>query len=201
MQILIPFQPNVVILDPLYNSMAGALSDEVVVRQFLTNMRVLRDKLGCALIMVLHTKKSMYSQKGHKFNLGKDALFGSTFFEANVDHMFMLEKVEYTNMVNVTCTTQRSGRIVKKLVIELVEPVPLYFREVKDRNLGQLKETALKVIKVLREHGDLTGQNIMKKLKIGRSCFYEAIKIPLKAGSIAKDSSRPVKYSLRENES
>src|SRR3990167_9501821 len=86
--------PDVVIFDPIYFTFTGSLSDDAVVRQFIGNLRIFKEALNCAIILIHHTHKQRWTTDGFTIEEGDEAIFGSKFFKAWADHilLFMYDK-------------------------------------------------------------------------------------------------------------
>ena len=83
--------PDLLIIDPIYFSFMGSLNDDETVRNFIGNIRIIKDSLGCAIILVHHTHKQRFDYTGNKLDEGDEAIFGSKFLKAWADHtMFIL---------------------------------------------------------------------------------------------------------------
>jgi hypothetical protein len=189
--------PDVLIIDPLYFAFEGSLSDDGIVRKFLGNIRKIKDKFGCAVIIVHHTHRIKFNAEGGLIDEGDDALFGSSAFKWWPDHIIFFTYNKKKNTRDFRCSTQRSGDILKKLELILVQPDPLYFRHADTADLG----VGLKICQLLAEPGNESGlcpNEICKTLDISRATFYRDITAPLSSGAIEKDDShRPVKYKIK----
>lgn len=189
-------QPDILILDPLYFSFEGSLSDDGIVRQFLGNIRRIKNHFGCAVIIVHHTHRVKFTPDGELLNEGDDALFGSSAFKWWPDHMIYFTYNKKKNIREFRCSTQRSGDILDKMELILMQPDPLYFRQAETGDLG----AGIKICHLLAEaqnRAGMTVEAICKALDLSRRTFYKDIKEPLKSGAITKDDNhRPVVYTF-----
>lgn len=186
--------PDILIIDPIYFAFRGSLSDDEVVREFIGNLRILKDTLKCAIILVHHTHKQKWSVKGEIINEGDEALFGSKFLKAWADHILMFLFDKAANKRSLHCNTQRSGDILKECNLHLVEPDPLYFRE--DKNEVNKDLFVLNFLQGPEFKEGLSAEEITNALGISRTHFYKSIKQPLAEGMILKlDGQRPIKYA------
>ena len=112
--------PDVLIIDPIYFAFSGSLSDDEVVRNFLGNLRVIKNKLGCALILVHHTHKDRNTQMGQKIEEDDEATFGSKFLKAWADHIFLFRFDKRNETRLLSCNTQRGGDIEPMVRMKLV---------------------------------------------------------------------------------
>ena len=185
--------PDIVIIDPIYFAFTGSLSNDEIVRQFIGNLRILKDRLGCAIMLVHHTHKAKFNYKGNTIKEGDEAMFGSKFLKAYPDHTLFLSYDPYTEIRSLSCGTQRSGDIVKQCDLKLVEPDPLYFEILKGE---PTKEDIILAKLMLPEYKEgLSQEEVTAKTGISRSTFYASMKKPITNKTIIKDESkRPVIY-------
>lgn len=185
------FAPDVLIIDPIYFAMSGSLSDDLSVRAFIGNIRELKNELNCSVGLVHHTHRIKLDKYGKMILEGDEAIFGSKFFKAWADHTILFAYDKKRNVRIFSCATQRSGDIVDSLQLELVQPDPLFFRELdqpvtkEDQICSLLKTTG---------NGGMTPEEIMSSLDMKRNTFYSSLKGPLGKGKIGKENGKPVKY-------
>lgn len=188
-------KPDIIIIDPVYFAFTGGLSDDLAVRQFIGNLRVLKDRLKCALILVHHTHKVKFDNKGNVVMEGDDAIFGSKFLKAWPDHLIMFSYDQRKEIRTVSCSTQRSGDIIKQCNLRLIQPKPLYFEETEKA----LSKSALIMNILMQTKQEMTADELCRALDIGRNSFYTSVKEPLRDGVIHKTDSRPVRYSYNNS--
>lgn len=191
--------PDVIIIDPIYFAFEGSLSDDGVVRQFIGNLRILKDTLHCAIVLIHHTHKTRFNADGCIIDEGDDVIFGSRFLKAWADHLLLFTYDKRKEIRTLSCDTQRSGDIVKECNLRLVEPDPLYFEETK---LDVSKQfMIINLLQAEQYKRGLSAEEIMEALLIGRNTFYNSVKQPQKEGIIYVDRSvRPPLYVFRGNE-
>ena len=190
--------PDVVILDPLYFAFSGSLSDDEVVRKFIGNIRILKEELNCAIILIHHTHKIRYNFKsGSVLDEGDDAIFGSKFLKAYPDHTLMFVYDKKREVRILTCATQRSGDIIKSSMLRLVEPDPLYFEETIEI---PTKESVILGLLSRHEYRDgLTVKQILQGTGLSHTTFYESVKKLIRDGNVEKiDVPRPVIYKVKK---
>ncbi len=185
-------KPDIIIIDPLYFAFSGSLSQDDIVRQFIGNLRILKEKLGCAIILVHHTHKKKWDNTGNKIDEGDEAIFGSVFFKAWADHILFLAYDKRTGVRTLSCTTQRSGNILKLCQLRLVEPDPLYFEE--SEGTPTRETQILNILMQEEQVNGLTADEFMKISEMGHTTFYKSVKKPLAEGVISKSTQRPVRY-------
>ena len=185
-------KPDILIIDPIYFAFMGSLSNDECVREFIGNLRVIKDRLGCALILVHHTHKERWSSDGFKIDEGDEAIFGSKFLKAWADHilMFIYDKKNETR--SMICKTQRSGDIIKEIKLKLIEPTPLYFAPMEDKQTHELR--ILTLLQQSKFRDGMVQEDICEILKISTSAFHYSIKGLLTNDIILKNNGRPVIY-------
>lgn len=186
--------PNVLIFDPLYFCFTGSLSDDGIVRKFLGNIRRIKDRFSCAVIIVHHTHRMRFNKEGDLVDEGDDAIFGSSALKWWPDHIIFFTYNKKRGIREFRCTTQRSGDILDKIELKLEQPIPLYFRGLKATDTAN----GFKIMKLL-ELEELSCNEMCDRLEISRASFYRDVKPLLKSKAIGKtETSRPVTYSIRE---
>lgn len=190
------FNPDILIIDACYFAFRGSMSDDKVVREFLGNLRVIKDALGCAIIVVTHTHKGRLNLQGGKIDERDEAIFGSQFFRAWADTLLLLTYSLRTGLRTLSCDTQRSGDIEKVCSLKLNQPNPLYF-EVYD----ETPKVDIRLEQLFKDSPNrcFTIKDIEDKLKIGRRTVYTYL-TPLIASKVVEknDNIRPVEYYLRK---
>ena len=192
-----PYEPDVVIIDPIYFAMVGSLSDDGPVRKFTGNIRRIKDSLDCAVVLVHHTHKIRLKPTGEPIMEGDEAIFGSKFLKAWPDHILMLSHNKTTGIRRLTCGTQRSGDIMETVTLNLHGPIPLYFEEIDAKNIDKEKHRTLATMLTsdLYGHG-ATVEDMEKVLGCSRRTVYIALKHLAKEYKLDKTKTRPVVYTL-----
>jgi hypothetical protein len=178
--------PRVIIIDPLYQAMAGSLSDDAIVRDFISKIRILSHICNASVIILHHSKRPFRLQDGTTKELGDEELFGSVFWKASVDHIFYMGAIGTTGNKFVKCDTQRSGDIVDMFEMKLHQPNPLYWEKV------NVSTDVADKVAMLMQTRRVTVQDIMETFKLSRVSVYEN----LKKLSVTKTATRPVMYGL-----
>jgi len=186
-------KPDVIIIDPIYFAFTGSLSDDMVVRQFIGNIRKLKEYFDCSIILVHHTHKMRLNKEGKIIAEGDEAIFGSKFLKAYPDHtiLFAYDKRNETRIMS--CGTQRSGDIVKSLRLKLNEPDPLYFEPTE---MNPTNESVV-LTTLMKEENLKTGlsqEEITKEAGLSRNAFYASVKPLLRDKVVRKTGGRPVHY-------
>ena len=189
-------KPDVIIIDPIYFAMTGSLSDDDIVRQFMGNVRIMKDHFGCAIILVHHCHKIKLDPKGNIVYEGDNAMFGSAFFSAFVDHIFLFRYDKKNETRTLSCDTQRAGNIIKDLKLKLVEPNPLYFEVIENlpSNWGRIYD----YIKIHQNGTGFSQSQISEALSIERHNFYRSVKQPITDKILLKEKiGKEVFYTLK----
>jgi len=194
---LTEFNPDILIIDPVYFAFTGSLSDDKLVRQFIGNLRIIQDSLKCALILVHHTHKAIRNAKGDRIQEGDEAIFGSKFFKAWPDHTIMFSYDKRKQIRRLTCDTQRRGDILPVADYILIDKDNnLYFEEVTE--VPTQTDVLFNVFKEYKDNEDgLTYAKIKTITNFSKSTFYYSIKPLLRDKIVLKDNkSKPVIYKL-----
>ncbi len=188
-------KPDILILDPLYFCFNGSLSDDAIVRKFLGNIRRIKDRFQCAIIIVHHTHKVRFNKDGGLLDEGDDALFGSSALKWWPDHLMFLTYNKKRGIREFRCSTQRSGDILDKMELRLEQPTPLYFRSLSANDTVN----GVKILGAIKS-GPKTRTQICDEIGISKASFYRDIKPLLKEGVMIRseknDNLRTKIYGL-----
>lgn len=167
---------EVVIIDPLYMAMAGDLIDNKDARDMVKNIRALGDKHKCAFLINHHEHRPPKTKDGAILpEKGSDSIFGSFVWRAFADHVLML-KVKNDGLRALTCNTQRSGKVIQDLELELVHPYPLYFAVLGEEHKPYVEEV-WKVLKTIDTSRGITREELCKKCKLKMSAVEKSLSI------------------------
>lgn len=124
--------PDVIFLDPLYMSMEGELSSDYKARKFCTNLRRMKEKFDCAIVIVHHKRRPTKDKNGRYSERSNDnEIMGSFVWKAFPSHILNLEEKK-NGLRALSCETQRGGNVVKGMELELcgdpIQDDPLYFK-------------------------------------------------------------------------
>jgi len=98
---------KVLIIDPIYNSIAANLVDDYEVGLFLDRMNMLRSKYNIAIILIHHNRQMEHSE-GVAYNYGTDEWFGSSRFKRWLDTMIYVELTNDSDpLVSLRLTFQK----------------------------------------------------------------------------------------------
>ena len=198
-------KPDVIIIDPLYMAFAGSFNSDEIVRKFIGNIRILKQTLGCTMILVHHTHKQRFGNDGQIIEEGDEAIFGSKFLKAWPDSVLMFIYDKAKEKRTLACNTQRSGDIIKKCILKLHEPDPLYFEaeEIQHKevttDMTKKPRKSQPILDLLTQHKEGLPVKVMcEKLLMSESEFYRGVKQLLIDGSVVKTvNQRPVVYKIK----
>lgn len=183
-------QFDVIIIDGLYLSFNGSLSDDECVRKVLGNFRRMKQRYGATMIVVHHTHKTRFNQDGELLVEGDEAVFGSQFLRAWPDHLMMIAHEKKSDLRHLTCVTQRSGAIEKDLKMRLVQPDPLYFETLDEVPAGiVLEKGKTSLLSFLNSCMPKSARatEIIHALGIPKSTFFYVAKELIREKKIYKD--------------
>jgi hypothetical protein len=185
-------KPDILIIDPVYFAFSGSLNNDDIVRNFIGNIRKLKEQLDCAVILVHHTHKQRWATDGFQIDEGDDAIFGSKFLKAWADHILLFMYDAKKNIRTLSCTTQRSGDIIKKCELTLIEPDPLYFEPLDKNPTSEILISNL--LHSEKNRDGMLKDDICMALSIPANTFYASTKKLFSQKVIIKSKSRPTVY-------
>jgi energy-coupling factor transporter ATP-binding protein EcfA2 len=154
-----PF-PKVLIIDSLYTSMIGDLNENTPVRKFNRVLSTLQTEFGMTIIFIHHETKDLIDLKNptRRILRGDKGSYGSVYLRAYVDHILYLRMLEDSGKVplrELTCDTARSGAVMQKETLRLMEPDPLYFNPTNEHELQHKHVIRWHVTMKLGQNGNL----------------------------------------------
>jgi hypothetical protein len=191
----------VIIFDPLYFCFNGSISDDLMVRKFLGNIRELKEKFNCAIIIVHHTHKLKFDMKGKVVEEGDEAIFGSGALKWFPDHLVLFSYNKNTGIRTFQCNTQRSGDIVRYIDLRLNQPDPLYLTKAEHQihaDQKMIHDKSHLIVQILQANPEgLTVKQIYEGGGFGKATFYRDVKKLLVSGQVTKhEELRPVIYRI-----
>ena len=184
-------KPDVIILDPLYHSMAGSLIDEKDARAMTSHLRLLSQRYDSTLIVVHHTHKMIRDKEGGAINEGDNAIFGSFVWKAFADHILLLRKGKDGLTRILTCDTQRSGKVIGRQELVFHGKDTLMFERKEDSGAPY----ELSVRKFVEAKGEVTRQVVMEGTKLSKSAVDKSLRKLVVAGEVEKVVGKyPVVY-------
>ena len=183
--------PKVIILDSLYTAMSGDLNENQPVRRFIVLASEIIKQLDTTLIIIHHETKELW-EAGRMVDKGDRSSYGSVFFRAWVSHILYLRKHRDKSRT-LTCDTQRSGHVLEKEELTLIEPTPLFF-QLKSKQVHA--PATAKVLHFLGKAGEagLTREALVEKTELALPTIEEAIHKLAEDGLISRSQGRPVVY-------
>lgn len=124
------FNPDVVILDPIYACVSGGLSTDEKASQFTRFSARLQSEVGCANWLNHHTTKQSYNNKGEAIEK-EDPFYGSQWLKAHCTAAYYLKKnIESgTTLINKKDT---QGNLLKKIKLEYNQEDYISFMDAKN---------------------------------------------------------------------
>lgn len=100
-KMIVPFAPDVLVLDCAYMLMEGSLSDDREVKKVLNNIDRIADKYKLTVILVHHSRKTVVAG-GAPIDLGVEEATGSRNFLYWADSMIRVDKLKDDNKSQTT---------------------------------------------------------------------------------------------------
>lgn len=191
------FIPDVVVIDPVYQSMGGDLSDNKAARKYISYLRKIMGKLHCAILLVHHEHRGKKNQQGDDLEEGDNAIMGSFAFKAFVSHVFRLTwNKKNGTLRKMACDTQRNGDVVEKLDMDLIKPDGVF--RIPNCEVGTATERS--VYLNIKHNGRACADMVKEQTGMGistvRKCFANLIAKGKIEKSTKKDG-RKVLYKVR----
>ena len=137
-------RPDLIIIDPLYQALAGDLSSQPDSSAMTGNLRELSERYKSAIMLVHHAHRPRKDKEGDIIDEGDESVFGSFVWKAFPDTVWLIEKVKgHKNHRHFSCGTQRMGNVVEDIDLLLVEPEPFYLQIRGDQPIDSLIESKL----------------------------------------------------------
>lgn len=172
---------DVIIIDPLYTTVLGDMSQQQVATAWTNNVRTIRGHYEAAVVVLNHEAKEVKNHKGELIERNPEEVFGSIFWAAFFNHTFQFRKVD--NVHVLSRGLQRSGKIVEQINMKLLQK-PLMFEttcynaadEIKGHlsdwttfkqlveSMGVVKSTVSKALDRIRKSGQLD-ENMIEGIK------------------------------------
>jgi len=191
-------RPNVIFIDPAYMAMQGDLSDNVAVRGFFAACRKLSMLFDCAVVIIHHKHVDRRNLKGDVIDEGDKAVMGSFVWRAYPDHVILLYK-QNDGLRNLSCTTQRSARVIQNMKMELMGPKPLYYAIHGTPDHAPYVD---KVLACIADKGPLTAKDMAEITELSRSAIMKSLSYLLKGKqpkiTRINPGKRPVLYDVAQ---
>jgi len=183
--------PDVLVIDCMYQAFKGSLKDDEVIREFIGNIRLIKAFFKCTIIILHHMRKpSLDKDSGKMIDAGDDATFGSAFLKAWPDHLLLLKHQQNSDVRKLTCTTQRSGEIEAEINLILQQPDPLFWKTLDEIPKGIVYEKAKgSIVSYLNSTANNAchAKELQDNLNIPKSTFYAIEKVLRGEGKIRKE--------------
>jgi len=189
--------PKIIILDPLYHSMKGSLIDENDSRKMTANLRELGEKYDATIIVIHHCHRPIRFE-GKQIDEGDNSIFGSFVWKAWADHVLLFRHGK-DKMRILTCSTQRSGKVVEYEELCLTGDQYLSF----DRRVDAVRPVERNVLHALEEAGETgtTREELIRGTGLSITSVEKSLRRMVKEGTAGKKTGRyPVKYFIRRTQ-
>ena len=182
--------PKVIIVDSLYTSMLGDLNDNKSVRKLFTMLSPLLDRYKATLVLIHHETKEARADNGQIIERGDKGSYGSVFLRAWCSHILYLKKHKDKTRT-LSCDTQRSGKVLEREELVLVEPHPLCFELA-----GEISPYMHKVKAVLEQAptGGFLIDDLLKLTGLSRTAVEKSLRCFEKDSVLGKNTSKPRRY-------
>ena len=120
------FDYDVIVIDPLYTTVKGSVSNDEVVTEWVRHMRKVRMKYKCAFVVAHHETIKDFYVDGSKVLKGSKDLMGSSFWGAFGSYNYKIfgDKDHGYKLIR---GKERNPKIIDNLSLRLIEPDPLRF--------------------------------------------------------------------------
>ena len=185
-------KPRVLLLDSLYTSMNGDLNENQAVRRFIVAASALLKRLGVTLVIIHHETKEHW-EDGHVVERGDRSSYGSVFLRAWVSHILYLKKHKDKSRT-LTCETQRSGKVLEREELVLVEPEPLCFQR-----RGEFSPGTMKILLLLQREPTqgFTKEQIVDRIEISLRTVEYGLHQLIEGQQVMVSNTRPNIYRFR----
>lgn len=190
-------KPKVIFLDPLYMAMQGDLIDNLAARNMVRSIRKIADMFNCAIVIIHHENKPRRDDKGNILLRSKaETIFGSFVWSAFADHVIAIEPKD-TGFRRLSCDTQRTGRVIRDVELNMIQPFPLYYEIVGLDQKPYVSEVYNEIRCIDMEEG-ITRDELEKMCKLSISAVEKSLSILLREQKIVRlnPGHRPVRYIL-----
>jgi RecA-family ATPase len=113
---LTEIDPDVTLVDPIYRTFSGAISDSTEVNKLIDNLNMLSNRHHTAFVLIGHSGKVIYSQDGSVIDRGADALMGSSYFQDWADTIVEIHPVSSESVRLSFPKTRNAENIVRPVL-------------------------------------------------------------------------------------
>lgn len=163
---------DVIIIDPLYTTVKGSMTSDEVATDWVRNLRTIREVYGCAFVILHHDNKEQRSQDGEIIPRNKNAVFGSIFWGAFFNSTFKLH-IKANGHRMLAGGKQRSGNIVDGIELELMQPYPLYYKQVVEGDYGMSKS---KIYDCVIKNKICSAWLVIKETQLSKATVYRSLR-------------------------
>lgn len=188
--------PKVLVLDSLYTSMVGDLNDNHAVRRFITAASEFLKRPGTTLVIIHHETKEQW-EDGRVLDKGDRSSYGSVFLRAWVSHILYLKKHKDKSRI-LSCDTQRSGKVLEREELTLIEPNPLCFQLKGDQTpSAELTYKHLEASAQVPMSQGLTREQLKDRTGLSMAAVEKGLRQLLVAKRVTRTVAYPRTYRIR----
>lgn len=120
-------KPELIVIDPLYQTMIGKIEDQESSSKMTASLRQLSEHYQCAILLLHHAHRARRDENNNIVEEGDDSIFGSFVWKAFPESVLLIEKVRGNKLYRrLSCNTQRMGNVIEEIDLQLIEPSPFY---------------------------------------------------------------------------
>lgn len=187
---------DVVIIDPLYTTVKGSLSNDDVATDWIRYMRSLRNFYRCSYIVVHHDSIKEQWSDGVKIEKGPKDIMGSTYWGAFVSYNYKLT-VNKEGIYTLTSGKTRNRYVIDKVQLKMVEPEPLMY-VISDESFNVSENQVERLLEDSKE--PLGAKQLIEQTGLSRATIYRILKNLSEKDKISKSGDgNSVKYSFKNN--
>lgn len=161
---------DVIIIDPLYTTVKGSMSDDDVTTDWIRNIREIRHAFDSTFIILHHDGKDLYHE-GKVVDKGNSNIFGSIFWSSFINANYKFKLLPDNNRI-LELGKERSGKMIDKISLKLIEPKPLHYIATE-----HIKESTIRIEMLIRGCKDwIHSKEIVNNTKFTRMTVYRALK-------------------------
>ena len=120
-------RPDLIVIDPLYQTMIGKIEDQESSSKMTASLRTLSEHYQSTILLLHHAHRVKRDDNNNIIEEGDDSIFGSFVWKAFPDSVLLIEKVRGNKLQRrLSCNTQRMGNVIESIDLQLIEPSPFY---------------------------------------------------------------------------
>lgn len=190
--------PRVIFIDPLYSAMRGNLVDNLAVKMFTNNLKIISDLYQCSIVLIHHEHKRRRDFRGAQIEeTGGEAVMGSTIWNNFVDTGYRLtRRPDRANHV-LASWKDRNNRVVETIRMRLLQMPLMYFTG--DPNTTNTQHQILVAIQDCQAETaeGVTITQLMERAGLGRDSINKGLRHWKEQGAIVRVSRYPARFKAQ----